>query len=93
MKTNTGNSSTFIFLGYSTKDPATNMISIAYMAKTITFPISQTVTHTASGTFGPILTGTTLGQTVTSLNIKAATGSTITLNSNDKVGGAFLYFS
>lgn len=69
------------------------MISIAYMAKTITFPISQTVTHSTSGTFGPTLTGTTLGQTVASLNIKAGTGSSITLNSNDKVGGAFLYFS
>lgn len=70
------------------------MISIAYMAKTITYPISQTSNVGAlSGSYGPILTAMTLGQTVTSLKIKASTGSAITTNSNDNVGGAFLYFS
>lgn len=64
------------------------------MAKTITFPISQTSNVAGlSGSYGPILTGMILGQTISSLNIKASTGSAITINSNDNVGGAFLYFS
>ncbi len=73
------------------KDPTTGAVSIAYMSP------RKVVTHSgsyaASGTYGPSLTGTTLGQVLQPMTLKAMYSSAITLNSGDNLGGAFLYFS
>lgn len=92
IKADQGKVQTYFYLGYTTKDPTTGAVSIVYMSA------RKTITHSgnsvpAGGSYGPVLTGVSLGQVLTPMTLKANYGSAITLNSADNVGGAFLYFS
>lgn len=90
VKATQGKIQTYYHLGYITKDPTTGKLGFAYISP------RKTITHSGmagtGGTFGPILTSVSLGQVLTSMNLKAI-HSGVTTNSFDNLGGAFLYFS
>lgn len=91
VKATQGKVQSYFYLGYTTKDPVTGVVSIAYISP------RKYILHTgsapsASGTYGPVLTGVNLGQVLPSMSLKGAY-SGVTTNSGDNLGGAFLYFS
>lgn len=91
IKADQGKVQTYFYLGYTTKDPVTGVVSLSYISP------RKVVTHSGSfatsGTYGPVTSGYTLGQTVAPLNLKAAYSGAVTINAADNLGGAFLYFS
>ena len=82
---------TYIYLGYLTKDPATGKVSLAYIEP------ARLTTHSGSvntnGVYGPVLTGVNVGDTVTPMSLNAQSPYSLTQNSGDTLGSAFLYFS
>lgn len=91
IKADQGKVQTYFYLGYTTKDPATGIVRIASMSP------RKVVTHAGSasvaGTFGPAVESSTLGQLLSSMNLKAQYAGSVSINSGDNLGGAFLYFS
>ncbi len=56
--------------------------------------ITITVASSTAGSYGPVVATSTVGQTVTSLSLKAnLAGTTPTLNAANTIGSAFSYFS
>lgn len=91
IKVTQGKATSYFYIGYTTKDPTTGVVKLAYISA------RKTISHTgsaptASGTYGPVLTGVNLGQTLASMQLRAQY-SGVSTNSGDNVGGAFLYFS
>lgn len=78
-------------MGYTTTDPATGRILNSYVQPRVT-KIQTGTTSTSGFTVGPVLTGITVGQTVSSMVLNAMyTG--VNQNTATDIGGAFLYFS
>jgi hypothetical protein len=91
VKATQGKVQTYFYLGYITKDPITGAMGFAYMSPRKVIVHSGTATA-SSGTYGPVLTGSSLGQVLSLMTLKAVS-SGVTQNSGDNLGGAFLYFS
>lgn len=91
VKADQGKVYTYFYIGYSTKDPTTLERASPYVGP------RKTITHSGSvstsGTYGPTVTGASLGQTLAPMTLKATYGGGITVNSGDNISGAFLYFS
>lgn len=83
---------TNLYIGYQKKDPVTGKKSLVYIEpmRTITIiPPSST-----AGSYGPVVTSSFVGQSVTNLVLKAnLVGTTPTINSLNNIGAAFSYFS
>ena len=86
-----GNVRTYFYLGYIQKDSVTGKKSIVYMEP------MRTITHTGSvstnGVYGPDVTSANVGDTISSMTLKARAPSGLSQNSGDNLGAAYLYFS
>lgn len=83
---------TNFYLGYQTL--ISGKKSLAYIENARA--ISLTATASLTGSFGPTVSGKTVGATVSNLGLSAsgtATTGTITQNSGNNIGSAFSYFS
>lgn len=77
-------------MGYTVRDPTTGSIYIAYMSPRKV--VTHSGSYSASGVYGPVLTSSTLGQTLSPMSLKGFYNG-ISINSADNLGGSFLYFS
>ena len=83
---------TNFYLGYQTLVSGKQKLAYIEAARAITV----SATAAATGSFGPTVSGTTVGATVTNLGLSAtgtATTGTISQNSANNIGSAFSYFS
>jgi len=81
-----------LYIGYQKKDPTTGKKSLVYIEPMRT--ISINVASTVAGDFGPVVSSAYVGQTVSSMGLKAnLVGTTPTLNAGNNIGSAYSYFS
>ena len=82
---------TNFYIGYQTVNTAIGFKSLANVQAMQSITISQTAS--AIGSFGPVVAGSTVGQTVANMQIRATSPIAVTTNSGNNIGGAFSYFS
>jgi len=87
-----GQTSTNFYVAYQVVNTTTGFKSIAYVEPILTVSISQTA-NTATGSFGPTVSSNTVGETVSNLNIKGDSPTSLITNSGNNIGTAFSYFS
>ena len=82
---------TNFYLAYQVANTTTTYKSLAYVEAPRLISITQTLA--ASGTFGPVVAAATVGQTITSMELRANSPVAVTTNSGNNIGAAFSYFS
>lgn len=85
-------SSTNFYVAYQTTNAITSFKSLAYVEPKRTITLTS-VTASTTSTTGLTVSTYSVGQTVTSLSIKANNGGTVNTNSANNIGSAFSYFS
>lgn len=82
---------TNFYLGFQTVHAASGFKKIEYVEPL--FTTTLTSSSGANGQYGPTVSSSTVGQTVTNLNLFAKSPSTLTVNSANNIGAGFSYFS
>jgi hypothetical protein len=87
-----GQTTTNLYLGYQKINPVTGKSYLTYIEPMRTITIS--VASSLAGSYGPVVESATVGQTVTSLGLKAnLVGTVPTINSANNIGAAYSYFA
>jgi hypothetical protein len=82
---------TNFYVAYQVKNVTNAYKSLAYVEALRTITISQTAN--SSGTFGPVVSAASVGQSVSNLQLRATSPLTLTANTANNLGAAFSYFS
>lgn len=86
-----GQTSTNFYVAYQVKNTTNAYKSLAYVEAMRSISITQTASN--SGNFGPVVAAATVGQTITTMQLRATSPSVLILNSGNSIGAAFSYFS
>lgn len=82
---------TNFYVAYQVRNTTNGYKSLAYVEALRTISISQTAT--LSGSFGPVVTAASVGQSVSNLQLRATSPSNLSINTANNIGAAFSYFS
>ena len=82
---------TNFYVAYQLANTTNGYKSLAYVEPMTTTTISYTAS--VSGSFGPVVSAATVGQTVTNLQLRAVSPISLTVNAANNIGSAFTYFS
>jgi hypothetical protein len=86
-----GQTLTNFYLAYQLSNATNGFKGLAYVEPLLPISISQTAS--ASGSFGPVVSSNTVGETISNMQIRATSPVTVTTNTGNNLGGAFSYFS
>ena len=82
---------TNFYVAYQVTNTTNGYKSLAYVEPLRTITI--TYTASVSGSFGPVVSSATVGQSVSNLQLRATSPVSLTTNSGNNIGSAFSYFS